>query len=307
MEIHFAPLQGYTDSVFRKLHDDIFGGIDKYYTPFIRVERGDFRKKDMRELPDETERRTIPQIIASTKAEDMEKMVSMLEVKGYKEVNINMGCPFPMIAKHGMGSGLLADKESVKAMIEVLKAHPSIQFSLKTRLGYDDENQIFDMIDIINGFPFTEVTMHPRIAKDQYSGEINYAKFEEFAKVCKHPLIYNGDVTTVDDINRISNVYPTLKGIMIGRGLLMNPALASEYKSGETMPEKEKRDKSKQLIKKLFTHCEELMNGEEQSVAHVKAYFEYLLPEIEKRNRKKVLKANKAEKLRAAIAEFFLG
>lgn len=72
------------------------------------------------------------------------------------------------------------------------------------------------------------------------------------------------------------------------------------------MSDKEKKDKSKQLIKKLFTQCEELMNGEEQSVAHVKAYFEYLLPDIEKRNRKKVLKANKAEKLRGAIAEFFL-
>ncbi len=306
MEIHFAPLQGYTDSVFRKLHAEIFGGVDKYYTPFIRVERGDFRKKDIRELPDATEGRTIPQIIASTKPEDVEKMVSMLEEKGYKEVNINMGCPFPMIAKHGMGSGLLADKSAVEAMIKVLEAHPSTKFSLKTRLGYDDENQIFDMMDIINAFPFTEVTMHPRIAKDQYSGDINYAKFAEFVKLCKHPVIYNGDVISIDDINRINNDYPTLKGIMIGRGLLMNPALASEYKTGEMMPDKEKRDKSKQLIKKLFAHCEELMNGEEQSVAHVKAYFEYLLPDIEKRNRKKVLKANKAEKLRAAIAEFFI-
>ena len=62
MEIHFAPLQGYTDSIFRKLHTEIFGGVDKYYTPFIRVERGDFRKKDIRELPDETELCTIPQI-----------------------------------------------------------------------------------------------------------------------------------------------------------------------------------------------------------------------------------------------------
>jgi tRNA-dihydrouridine synthase len=306
MEIHFAPLQGYTDSIFRKLHTEIFGGVDKYYTPFIRVERGDFRKKDIRELPDETELCTIPQIIASTKPEDIEKMVAMLEEKGYKEVNINMGCPFPMIAKHGMGSGLLADKEAVKAMIKVLEAHPSMQFSLKTRLGYDNENQIFEMTDIINSFPFTEVTMHPRIAKDQYSGDINHQKFAEFAKVCKHPLIYNGDVTTLDDINKISTVYPTLKGIMIGRGLLMNPALASEYKNGEIMSDKEKKDKSKQLIKNLFTQCEELMNGEEQSVAHVKAYFEYLLPDIEKRNRKKVLKANKAEKLRGAIAEFFL-
>lgn len=306
MEIHFAPLQGYTDSIFRKLHAEIFGGVDKYYTPFIRVERGDFRKKDIRELPDETELCTIPQIIASTKPEDIEKMVAMLEEKGYKEVNINIGCPFPMIAKHGMGSGLLADKEAVKAMIKVLEAHPSMQFSLKTRLGYDNENQIFEMTDIINSFPFTEVTMHPRIAKDQYSGDINHQKFAEFAKVCKHPLIYNGDVTTLDDINKISTVYPTLKGIMIGRGLLMNPALASEYKNGVIMSDKEKKDKSKQLIKNLFTQCEELMNGEEQSVAHVKAYFEYLLPDIEKRNRKKVLKANKAEKLRGAIAEFFL-
>ncbi len=306
MEIHFAPLQGYTDSIFRKLHTEIFGGVDKYYTPFIRVERGDFRKKDIRELPDETELCTIPQIIASTKPEDIEKMVAMLEEKGYKEVNINMGCPFPMIAKHGMGSGLLADKEAVEAMIKVLEAHPSMKFSLKTRLGYDNENKIFEMTDIINSFPFTEVTMHPRIAKDQYSGDINHQKFAEFAKVCKHPLIYNGDVTTLDDINKISTVYPTLKGIMIGRGLLMNPALASEYKNGVIMSDKEKKDKSKQLIKRLFTQCEELMNGEEQSVAHVKAYFEYLLPDIEKRNRKKVLKANKAEKLRAAIAEFFI-
>ena len=237
LPIHFAPLQGYTDAIYRQAHARIFGGIASYYTPFVRIEHGDFRRKDVRELEAENNRGVVltPQLIAST-PETILHILSLFIEKGYQEVDINLGCPFPTLAKRHNGAGLLPYPDEVKALLSAaLEAHPDIRFSVKMRLGWEDAAECMALLPLLNSLPLSHITMHPRLGKQQYKGEVDLEAFQRFYAECEKPLVYNGDLLTLDDIERIESRFPRLAGLMIGRGLLANPALAIEYQQGEPL------------------------------------------------------------------------
>lgn len=109
--LHFAPLQGYTDDVYRRLHHQLVGGVDFYYTPFVRLEHGAPRSKDLRDIAPEHNENVpvVPQIIAANLAE-FRTLTQLIVEKGYQRIDLNMGCPFPLQAKHGRGCGLLAKR-----------------------------------------------------------------------------------------------------------------------------------------------------------------------------------------------------
>ena len=154
-----------------------------------------------------------------------------------------MGCPFPMLAKRHNGSGILPFPEEVEKLLEIIHKYPEINFSVKMRLGWENTKECLNLLPIMNALPLKHITMHPRLGKQQYKGNADMEGFAAFAKACRHPLIYNGDIKNAEDIERIHSRFPSLAGIMIGRGLLANPALAIEYKekkhlSAEDMKEK---------------------------------------------------------------------
>lgn len=103
LPIHFAPLQGYTDAVYRRAHARIFGGIETYYSPFVRMEHGEIRRKDARDIGPENNPglHLIPQLIAPD-TDKLEHIMSLFIEKGYREADINLGCPFPMLARATM-------------------------------------------------------------------------------------------------------------------------------------------------------------------------------------------------------------
>ena len=244
LPIHFAPLQGYTDVIYRNAHAACFGGIDAYYTPFVRLEKGTFRHRDVRGIEPGNNQvpHLIPQLIAPT-AEKAEKILSLFIEKGYKEADINMGCPFPILAKRHNGSGILPYPEEVQALLSLITKYPQISFSIKMRLGWEDPEECLKLAPIINELPLRQVVMHPRLGKQQYKGEVDLKAFEAFQHVCKHPLIYNGDINHIEDIHRIQEQFPGLAGMMIGRGLLANPALAWEYQQNRTLEFDEMKEK----------------------------------------------------------------
>ena len=228
--LHFAPLQGYTEAPYRDAHATVFGGIDTYYTPFVRIERGEFRRKDTRDIEPGNNHveHLVPQLIAS-KIEKAETILALFIEKGYGEVSINLGCPFPILAKRHNGSGMLPYPEEVKALLAMVEQHPEIRFSVKMRLGWESPEECLALAPLLNALPLEHVALHARLGKQQYKGEVDLDAFAAFAEVCQKPLIYNGDLLTVEDIQRIEKRFPQLAGIMIGRGLLANPALAMEY------------------------------------------------------------------------------
>ena len=232
-KIEFAPLQGHTEFVYRNAHNKIFGGVDTYYTPFVRLEKGEsFRTRELRDIaPEHNEDiNIIPQLIAST-PEELKSIAQLFINKGYKKADINMGCPFPLLVRRQKGSGILAHPEKVEALLKAIEEIEELEFSVKMRLGLDSAEESLALLGMLNESKITHITLHPRLGVQQYKGEVDLDSFEKFYSQCKKPLIYNGDIMTIEDIENITNRFPNLHAIMIGRGILANPALAFEYKN----------------------------------------------------------------------------
>ncbi|MEG1402741.1 tRNA-dihydrouridine synthase family protein [Bacteroides sp.] len=301
--LHFAPLQGYTEAPYRDAHATVFGGIDTYYTPFVRIERGEFRRKDTRDIEPENNHvaHLVPQLIAS----DVEKAKTILALfieKGYREVSINLGCPFPILAKRHNGSGMLPYPEEVKALLAIVEQHPEIRFSVKMRLGWENSEECLALAPLLNDLPLEHIALHARLGKQQYKGEVDLDAFAAFADVCQKPLIYNGDLLTVEGIQQIEKRFPQLAGIMIGRGLLANPALAMEYKTGVSLSPEELREKLRTLHAAVYARYEEqLQGGDEQLLHKIKPFWDYLEPALDRKVWKAIHKSGSLNKYQAAV------
>lgn len=305
LPIHFAPLQGYTDAAYRRAHARIFGGIETYYSPFTRVEHGQVRRKDIRDITPENNKgvHLIPQLIAP-EVDKAELIMALFIEKGYKEVDINLGCPYPMLAKRHNGAGMLPYPEEVKDLLtEIINKHPDIRFSVKMRLGWDKAEESIALLPLLNELPLAHIILHPRLGMQQYKGEVDLKGFEDFYLGCKKPLFYNGDILTVEDIQTITERFPHLAGIVIGRGLLSNPALAWEYREGKALSSDEKAEKVRQLHGEVFLHYQEqLQGGDMQLLMKMKSFWEYLLPDADRKAKKIIHKTTKLANYEAAVS-----
>jgi tRNA-dihydrouridine synthase len=273
----------------------------------VRLEKGDsYRPRELRDIKPEnnTVNHLIPQLIAST-PDELRKISALFIENGYKEADINMGCPFPMIARRHKGSGILAHPDEVKLLLYTIKEIPEIKFSLKIRLGWDSPKEALDLISMFNDADIAHICVHARLGKQQYGGEVDIESFEQFYSRSSHPVFFNGDIKNADDIKEIFSRFPNLKGITIGRGLLTNPALAQEFISGQEMSVVEKKKKMKLFHDTLFEEYSNFLQGEKQVLEKMKAFWEYLSPELEKRTRKKIEKANKINVYEAAVSLAF--
>lgn len=232
--LSLAPFQGITDVVYRNVFMKHFGGIDKFYTPFftgiqkdnsksLRGEEIDPRFNDVNIV--------VPQILSNT-AEEIVRFANQCKSMGYPEFNLNMGCPFPRVANKTRGCGLMADPQRTTAMLEeVCDNIQGIKFSIKCRLGYYSDDEILRFVDTFNTLPFSEIIVHPRIGKQMYTGEASLEKFKELIPLINKPLIYNGDIYSVEKYKSVvENISTDKTHTMLGRGLLTNPFLAEEIK-----------------------------------------------------------------------------
>ena len=327
MKILFAPLQGYTTGIYRKAHAEIFGGVDAYYAPFLRIENGKPREKDLRDLEcanaecvgfaekncadiAKGNAREIPQIIANS-VDEFKILADSLIAKGYTEIDFNMGCPFPMQVNRHRGAGLLSDEQAVQEIMDVIRTAPAIvkgtapvKFSVKMRLGQDSPDEAFALLPILNEAPLLQITLHPRLGKQQYKGAIDFKSFEKFYEECRHPLVYNGDITSVSQICEMERRYPKLAGVMIGRGMLARPSMAADYKELRDINCADPQDflsKLFQMHQIIFDHACKTYQGDSQILSHVQSFWEYLEPSIPKKIFKKIKKAGKLSEYQAAI------
>lgn len=306
-EILFAPLQGYTEAPYRRIHQEVCGGIDCYYTPFIRIEHGQIRKKDLREaLPEQNEGvHVVPQVIASDAAE-FQLLADKLLAIGHRELDVNMCCPFPLQTRLGRGSGLLLHPDKVKEILEAMKRlhdEQGISFSVKMRLGQESADEAMALLPLLNEVPLHHITLHPRLGRDQYKGELDMENFERFMAGCKAPMVFNGMLTSVGEIQTIVNHYPQLQGVMIGRGLLARPTLAQEYQSGQTYSLEQVQQSVLRMHKLLFAHYSEAIEGgESQLVQKMQSFWEYLEPLFGHKAIKKILKAGSMRNYQEAVS-----
>ena len=308
MKIYSAPLQGFTEAVWRNVHSAVFGGIDGYYTPFLRYEHGEIRNKDIRDIERKNNSTVnlVPQVIAAT-PDEMRPLLDLLATEGYTRVDINMGCSFPLQMRKRHGAGLLPHTGLVAALMEEVVQHPEISFSVKMRLGCNSKDEWKALMPILNNVPLCHITMHPRLGIEQYKKPVDIDAFAEFYESCKPPVIYNGDIDTLAGINRIEQQFPALKGIMLGRGLLANPALGIEYRNGCELPNIEKSALVRQMHEAMMRELLPRLQGNTQFLGKMKPYWEYLLPDMLKRDKKAILKATTIEKYMNAVNEGLAG
>lgn len=300
LPIHFAPLQGYTDAPYRNAHAEIFGGVDAYYTPFWRIEHGEVRRKDIADLNNDSTGKIVAQIIVRDSAE-FRLLVNRLRESGSRRIDINMGCPFPLQANKGRGAGLLQHPSNVREILTEVSAATDIDFSLKMRLGNLNSQESFALLPMLNDTPLTHITLHPRIGRQQYKGTVDLESFAKFLALSKHPVIYNGDITSPADIKRIERDFPAVKGIMIGRGLLARPSLAAEYQRETELPRHELLQNIIELHGKLLARYSATLQGEAQLLMKMKTFWDYLEPTIGHRPHKLIRKASSLPKYLAAL------
>ena len=229
--LSLGPFQGITDAPFRNVFKRHFGNIDKYYTPFFTGIHKEEHAKNLQgeEIdPRYNDVETLTPQILSTDAEEILRFAKQCKELGYKEINLNMGCPFPRVANKKRGCGLLPYPDKVETMLNRVFEGISIKFSVKCRLGYFSPDEIEAIIPIFNKYPLSELIIHPRIGKQLYKGEADVERFKALIPYINAPLVYNGDIVSKKSFERIQEAVQPVGQFMLGRGLLANPFLAEQ-------------------------------------------------------------------------------
>ena len=258
--LSLGPFQGITDAPFRNVFKRHFGGIDKFYTPFFTGIHKEEHAKNLQgeEIdPRFNDVDTLTPQILSNDAEEILRFAKQCKQLGYKEINLNMGCPFPRVANKKRGCGLLPYPDIVEAMLERVFEEIDIKFSVKCRLGYFSADEINAIIPIFNRFPLSELIIHPRIGKQLYKGEADVERFKTLIPLINAPLVYNGDIVSVESFEHIRGIInesfekrrfdrlndrQPVNQFMLGRGILANPFLAEEIRIGAwNAPERTER------------------------------------------------------------------
>lgn len=238
MKLYLAPLEGVTTHLYRNTYEKYYGHIDKYFAPFISPsEDCPMTSRERKDLLPENNADVylVPQIL-TYHANHFTDAAEVLRTMGYKEINLNIGCPSGTVCAKGKGAGLLKDPEHLRAFLDEIFSfgqRHQLEISLKTRLGYADPDEFYRLLEIYNEFPVSELIVHPRIKSDMYKGSPRLDYYEYALQHAKCPLVYNGNVFSKTDYDVFSKAFGSeISTVMIGRGAISNPNLAEELVSG---------------------------------------------------------------------------
>lgn len=302
MRLFFAPIQGYTDHLYRSLHQTLIGGVDVYFTPFVRWDNGCIRNKDLRDIMPENNVGvvTIPQVICAN-GDELARLLDTLQTLGYSQVDVNMGCPFPLQTGRGRGAALLANEEALESMVHEMERRPEVVFSVKMRSGLNSIDEGLRSLCRLNEVALQWVTIHPRLGRQQYKGTPDMESFAQMATACCHPVVYNGDIRSTKQIDELCKAYPTLHGIMMGRGLLGRPTLAWEWQQRQTLSNSEVVQRSIEIHRQLYEQACRSMQGDQQILGRMRAFWEYQQPLIDKKVYKRLMKAGSCRRYEEAV------
>ena len=275
--LHLAPLQSFTDRHFRNAFQEFLGDVDQFYAPYLKMNNdGTIKegpKKDI--LPEHNPFEiVIPQLMACC-PEDFLIMADYIADLGYTEVNWNLGCPYPMVAKRDLGSGILNKPEKIMHILNEVLPKTKLQVGIKMRMGYEDTSDILNILPALNDYPLTEIIVHARYGKQLYQGECDRDRFLDCIPLTKHRLTYNGDIRSVSEFRTLKSRFPEVNHWMIGREAIGNPFLFEMIQEdSEELPEDWRSVFESFLIQLLENHLEE-SNNEGNIFLKTKHYWEY--------------------------------
>lgn len=271
-----APLQGFTDAVFRTTFAEHFKGFDAALAPFIPTmpaERTHDRHfRDL--LPERNQRLRIEPQILGNHADNFIHVSRRLGDMGYPDVNWNLGCPFRPVTKKRRGAGLLPFPEQVGEFLEqVLPAIPG-RLSVKLRLGLNSPLEILKLLPVLNSYPLRAIIIHPRTARQMYTGQPDLDAFHLCLKASRHPVVYNGDIVSLPKFNEISTRFTGVDGWMIGRGALSDPFLPEAITSGADAA-CAKVQRFRAFYEDLFGRYREALSGPGHLLDRMKGFWTY--------------------------------
>ena len=303
--LSFAPFQGITDVVYRNIFRKHFRGIDKFYTPFFTgIQKGNSKSLRGEEISPEFNdvNTVVPQILSNT-AEEIIRFANQCKSMGYPEFNLNMGCPFPRVANKTRGCGLMADPtRTIKMLNDVFDGIDGIKFSIKCRLGYYNDEEIYAFIETFNSLPFSEIIVHPRIGKQMYNGEASLEKFLELVPLINKPLVYNGDIFDVEKYNIVTK---SIKNVALGRGLLTNPFLAEQIKNIDN--QQDKKSRLHNFVVDLYINRLHHAGGSPKIIGSMKELWKYMMNIFDDPQNvwRKVKKVNHLDEYETAVENIF--
>lgn len=277
MKFYFAPMEGLTGYIYRNAHHCFFGQqITKYFAPFIVANQSEsFKTKEINDLlPEHNEGlRLIPQLLTNN-AGDFIQTSKRIHALGYDEINLNLGCPSGTVVAKYRGSGFLAKREQLDYFLEEIFSHNMTKISVKTRIGKDDPEEFYELIEIFNKYPMEELIIHPRIQQDYYKNKPNLGIFRDAISLSKNPVVYNGDICTVRDYEDFCVEFPQVDTMMLGRGLIANPGLIDEITNGR------KIDKVilRAFHDSIYEGYKQVLYGDRNVLFRMKEIWFYMLP-----------------------------
>lgn len=305
MKFYFAPMEGITGYIYRNVYEHFFSNIDKYFTPFIAPNQNRCfntrEKKDI--LPEHNKNMIVVPQILTNRAKDFIWTAKELEKLGYKEVNLNLGCPSNTVVSKGRGSGFLARREELQIFLDQIFRESNIRISIKTRIGKDSPEEWNKLIEIYNKYPLEELIIHPRIQKDFYNNKPNLSVFKEALSKSKNPVCYNGDLFTKKLFEEFQKDFPEVEMVMIGRGILVNPELIDNIKQG--------KETSKGTLKRfhdcLYEEYKKELSGDKNILFKMKEFWYYFSHSFTNSEKymKKIKKSEKLNRYEEAVESLF--
>lgn len=305
MRIYFAPLEGITGYIQRQTFATHFGCVDKYFIPFIQPKQhGHFTSREKKDMASENNAglTAVPQLLTNS-VHDFLLTIEKLRELGYTEVNLNLGCPSRTVVSKGRGSGQLADTAALDRFLSEIFENAQVDISIKTRIGLVDPSEFETILPIFQKYPLKELIVHPRVQKEMYKGTPHKEIFAAAKAVKEFPVCYNGDIFCKSDYEQLIQQFPDIDYIMIGRGLLRNPALAREIQGGSPLT----KDEVRHYHDELYARYQKVMFGDRNLLFKMKEFWEFQICSFEDtiKAAKKIRKAQRAYQYEEAVNELF--
>ena len=302
-----SPLQGFTDFRFRNAFHKYFGGIDTFYAPYIRLNGKMVIKNSYQKdlLPENnTTLEVIPQVMTGD-ADEFLFVVKYIQSLGYTELNWNLGCPYPMVTKQGMGSGLICDPEKIDHILKRAHEETDVVVSMKMRMGYENAEEILDVFPILDSYPLKNIAIHARIGKQLYKGGVDLESFQRCVENTKHTLYYNGDITSVGKYKEMKERFPTIDHFMMGRGLIADPFLPSMIKNNTTEYPNDRWKIFSEFHDTIYQQYDEALSGPTPIKMKMQGFWEYFSQSFSDPHKafKKIKKANNPRAYQQAVRE----
>ncbi|MGB2128127.1 MAG: tRNA dihydrouridine synthase [Flavicella sp.] len=304
-----SPLQGFTDFRFRNALHHYFGGIDTFYAPYIRL-NGKLKIKSsyQRDLDPvhNTTLEVIPQVMTND-ADEFLFVTKYIQDLGYTELNWNLGCPYPMVTKRGMGSGLINAPEKIDHILDRVHSETTVTVSMKMRMGYENASEILDAFPTLEKYPLKNIAIHARIGKQLYKGGVDLASFQKCIDQSKHKLYYNGDITTVSGFRKMQERFPSIDHWMLGRGLIADPFLPKMIKDNTELYPKNSLEIFKDFHDTLYSDYGSFLSGPTPLRMKMMGFWEYFSLSFSNPQKvfKKIKKAKSLQNYELAVAEIF--